>query len=166
MSQDLAARIIALHEWYCRNIGAMRLTPQVEKLWFDWLKAGYNGNDLRDVIRYLRRQIAVGKRNEGALKLCNLIAPGELGYVGFDQDLCLARARANLNIEKKLEPAPDSSPSPLNGLRAEPRRENDSSPAGVRGEITGTSPCTPTLSTPAEHTPNTDALRKLRDAAS
>lgn len=125
----------------------MRLTPQVEKLWFDWLKAGYNGNDLRDVIRYLRRQIALGKRNEGALKLCNLIAPGELGYVGFDQDLCLARARANLNVEKKLEPAPDQG-------------------SGARRQETVSRPSAPTLSTPAEHTPNTDALRKLRDAAS
>ena len=109
MSSDTKSRIDALHEWYCRNVMVIRLTPQVEKLWFDWLRAGYCGPDLRSVILYIRRQIALGKRNEGALKLSNLIAPGELGYTGFDQDLGLARARANLNVQKKLEPFPSDS---------------------------------------------------------
>lgn len=108
-SPDITTRITALHEWYCRNVMVMKLTPQVEKLWFDWLRAGYCGPDLRSVILYIRRQIALGKRNEGALKLSNLIAPGELGYTGFDQDLGLARARANLNVQKKLEPFPSDS---------------------------------------------------------
>jgi len=104
-------RIEALHDWYCRNVIPMRLTPEVERLWFEWLKAGYNGNDLRDVIRYIRRQIAERKRNEGALKLTNLIQRSEAGFIGFDQDLGLARARANLNVDKRLERSPDAPPS-------------------------------------------------------
>lgn len=101
-------RINSLHEWYQRNVLHMRLTPEVERLWFDWLKAGYNGNDLRDVVRYIRRQISMGKRNEGALKLSNLFARSESGFLRFDEDLALARARGNLNVDKRLEPAPDS----------------------------------------------------------
>lgn len=115
MSSDTKSRIDALHEWYCRNVMVIRLTPQVEKLWFDWLRAGYCGPDLRSVILYIRRQIALGKRNEGALKLSNLIAPGELGYTGFDQDLGLARARANLNPQKKLEAFPGHGQGPQVG---------------------------------------------------
>ena len=148
MSADQQQRIADLHAWSCRNVMPMRLTPEVERLWLEWLKAGYCGPDLRAVIVYLRRQIAIGKRNEGALKLTNLFQRSEHGFVGFDMDLGLARARANLNPAKKLEPAPDSSPSPLNGERA-----------GVRGEPANDQPSTP----PPPARP--DLLRKLREAA-
>ena len=104
---NCSGRIEALHGWYTRNVLALRLTPEVERLWFEWLKAGYNGNDLRDVVRYIRRQISLGKRNEGALKLSNLFARSEGGFLKFDEDLGLARARANLSTDKRLEPAPD-----------------------------------------------------------
>lgn len=101
-------RIETLHAWYARNVLGVRLTPEVERLWFDWLKAGYNGNDLRDVVRYIRRQINLKQRNEGALKLSNLFLRSEGGFLRFDEDLGLARARANLNVDKRLEAAPDA----------------------------------------------------------
>lgn len=144
MSADLKARIEALHAWYCRNVMQMRLTPEVERLWLEWLKSGYTGPDLRDVIRYIRRQIAIGKRNEGALKLTNLIARGEVGFIGFDQDLGLARARTNLNPMKKLEPAPDQE-------------------SGGRNQESGPQLSTPQPATPQR--PNPELLRKLREAA-
>lgn len=145
---NLSTRIVQLHEWYCRNVLPMRLTPEVERLWLEWLKAGYCGPDLRDVVRYIRKQIALGKRNEGALKLTNLIARGEVGFIGFDQDLGLARARTNLNPMKKLEPAPEQ----------------------VTGDKLGSpapqpATCNLNPSTPAAHKPNEEALRKLREAA-
>lgn len=108
MPEELRIRIQQLHEWYCRNVMQVRLTPEVERLWFEWLRAGYSGPDLRDVIRYIRRQISINKRNEGALKLTNLIQRSEGGFIGFDQDLGLARARANLSVDKRLEPVPDA----------------------------------------------------------
>lgn len=145
MSSDLKSRIEALHAWYCRNVLPMRLTPEVERLWLEWLKAGYTGPDLHDVIRYIRRQIALGKRNEGALKLTNLIARGEVGFIGFDQDLGLARARGNLNPMKKLEPAPGQE-TPVGRESLEPSK--DPAPS------------------PAPHAPNLEALRKLKEAAS
>lgn len=128
MSEDLRQRIIDLHAWYQRNVLAMRLTPEVERLWWDWMKAGYNGPDLRDVIRYIRRQISLGKRNEGALKLSNLLARSETGFLKFDEDLALSRARANLSVDKRLEPAPGEAqpflptPRPVN-LQPDGRRQ-------------------------------------------
>ena len=108
---DQLQRIHALHAWYARNVMDVRLTPEVERLWLEWLKAGYNGNDLRSVLIYLRRQICVGKRNEGALKLSNLFERSEDGaFQKFDEDLGLSRARANLNVDKRIEAAPDAAP--------------------------------------------------------
>lgn len=113
MSEENIQRIHDLHAWYQRNVLPMRLTPEVERLWWDWLNAGYNGYDLRDVIRYIRRQISLGKRNEGALKLSNLLARTESGFMKFDEDLALSRARQNLNVDRKLEPVPDAArPAP------------------------------------------------------
>lgn len=123
MSADFHNRIVALHEWYCQNVMTVRLTPEVERLWFEWFKAGYCGPDLRDVIRYIRKQIALGKRNEGALKLTNLIQRSEAGFIGFDQDLGLSRARAKLNPMRKLAPVPDGSRSQeAGGQEAVPAR--------------------------------------------
>lgn len=151
MSADLQSRITALHDWYCRNVMPVRLTPEVERLWLEWLKAGYCGPDLRAVILYLRRQIAIGKRNEGSLKLTNLIQRSEAGFIGFDMDLGLARARTNLNPMKKLEPAPDA---PNAGAVTGDKLQVPSSPAPQ--------PATCNL------TPETKAaaLKRLRDAAS
>ena len=131
-------RIVALHEWYCANVMQVRLTPEVERLWLEWLNAGYCGPDLRDVIRYIRKQIAIGKRNEGALKLTNLIQRSEAGFIGFDQDLGLARARAKLNPMRKLAPLP-----------------------GAPGQMAaGRTQMEPPTSRAGD-----DALRKLREAA-
>ncbi len=141
-----AERIRALHQWYCENVMPLRLTPEVERLWFEWLKAGYCGPDLRDVVLYIRRQISTGKRNEGALKLTNLIQRSEAGFIGFDQDLGLARSRRNLQVDRRLAPAPDA-PLQLSGSKAAAVLPQPQAPAPA-----------------AEHKPNLDALRRLREA--
>ena len=114
MPDDTAKRIEALHEWYCRNALRIRLTPEVQRLWLEWLTAGYCGPDLRSVLIYLRKQINLGKRNEGSIKLSNLFQRSEDGSFGkFDEDLGLSRARKNLNVDRKMEAAPDDSQRPL-----------------------------------------------------
>lgn len=137
MPEELRERIIALHDWYCRNVMQLRLTPEVERLWMEWLKAGYAGPDLRDVIRYIRKQINLGKRNEGALKLTNLIQRSEGGFIGFDQDLGLARARANLNIDKRLEPAPDAPEGKSNQKAVISGQTTKVEPAPLRAHVDG-----------------------------
>lgn len=90
--KPMAERIAALHAWYAANVLPVRLTPEAERLWFDFFKQGFNGQDLALVIRYLRGQIRMGKRNEGALRLTNLLARSEEGsLVGFDETLALAK---------------------------------------------------------------------------
>lgn len=99
-------RIEQFHSWYQRNVMDVRLTPERERLWYDWLKEGYKGDDLRRVIRYIRLQIYLNKRNPGALKLCNLFERSEGGsFDKFDDDLALSKA--TMDPEKKMEPMPD-----------------------------------------------------------
>lgn len=149
MSADFKQRIADLHAWYCRNVMEMRLTPEVERLWLEWLRAGYCGPDLRTVIVYLRKQIAIGKRNEGSLKLTNLIQRSEAGFIGFDMDLGLARARAKINPLKKLEPAPDA-PNAV---------------AGDKLQVSG-SPAPQPATCNLDPETKSAALKRLRDAAS
>lgn len=80
------ARIAKVHGWYEGQMGTkLRLDSQIERLWFDWFKADFTEDQLQLVFRYLRGQIRDKKRNDGALKLCNLLAPDRFG-----SDLALA----------------------------------------------------------------------------
>ena len=99
MSQMLQDRIRLLHEWYCAAMGTkLPLDMASERYWFDWCQAGFNGQQLRKVMVYLRRQIADGKRNHGSLKLRNLI-----NVENFGADLMLCSAK--LDPELKLPPS-------------------------------------------------------------
>ena len=87
-------RIEALHEWYQANVMDVPLRPEVERLWFEFFRQGYNGHQLAHVIRYLRQQIARDKRNPGALKLTSLLERSEDGsLLKFAEDLGLAGYR-------------------------------------------------------------------------
>ena len=106
-------RIAALHAWYQANVLAQRITPEVERLWFAFFQQGYNGQQLARVIRYLRGQISVGKRNEGCLKLRNLLALDAAGSLtAFDEDLALATGRRNLQVDRKFAPLPEGESAP------------------------------------------------------
>ena len=66
--------------------------------------------DLRLLIRYLQRQISAGSRNQGCLKIRNLLSPDR-----FDEDLAEARAffkrRAQRSNPPQSAPATASSKS-------------------------------------------------------
>ncbi len=127
-------RIQRLHDWYRRNVLDVPLSPEVERLWLLWLKQGFNGNDLRDVVLYLRRQISDQKRNAGSLKLSNLFRYDESGsFLSFAEDLALARGSRALKgalLEPMTEdeggrrapshaspPAPAPAPAPETRVR-------------------------------------------------
>jgi hypothetical protein len=99
-------RIEALHEWFAENVLAVRLTPERERRWFAYFKQGFTEGDLREVIVYLRRQITAGKRNQGALKLENLLkySDEDGNFSDFENDLALAQTE--LLRGRKLAPAP------------------------------------------------------------
>lgn len=99
--KSLGERITPLHAWYQANVLAQRLTPEVERLWLSFFKQGYNGKQLARVVRYLRSQISLGKRNEGCLLLRNLLGPDESGSLtAFDEALALASGRKNLQVDQ------------------------------------------------------------------
>jgi hypothetical protein len=80
-------RVAALHTWYCQALQVeMPLTPGAEYAWFQWLRTGYNGPQLKRVLRYLVREIRADRRMPGAIKLSHLLDPEQ-----FAEDLALSQ---------------------------------------------------------------------------
>ena len=90
-----------LHQTYCRLTGQnLSLGFDRERLWFEFLRAGFTLADLCQVVRYLQKEIRHTRRNVGALKLSNLLQLDR-----FEEDLNISRVR--------LSPEPPKAPVPL-----------------------------------------------------
>jgi hypothetical protein len=85
----LLAQLEQLHQTYCR-LTAQNLSWRFdrERLWWDFLHAGFTLADLTQVIRYLQKEIRHTRRNVGALKLSNLLQLDR-----FEEDLNISRVR-------------------------------------------------------------------------
>jgi hypothetical protein len=59
-----------------------------ERLWYEFLRAGFTLEDLAQVVRYLQKEIRHTRRNVGALKLSNLLQLDR-----FEEDLQISRVR-------------------------------------------------------------------------
>jgi hypothetical protein len=70
-----------------------------ERLWYEFLRAGFTLEDLAHVVRYLQKEIRHTRRNVGALKLSNLLQLDR-----FEEDLNISRVR--------LAPQPSAPPKP------------------------------------------------------
>ncbi len=106
MEQDLDSRARTLHDWFCRSTGQqVPLRMPMLTAWIDWLLAGHNGPEMALVIRYLRREIAAGRRNPGSVALRHL-----LDIETFEKDLGLAQMHkaGGFDPEKRLTAPPDS----------------------------------------------------------
>jgi hypothetical protein len=78
-----------LHQTYCRLTGQNLLWRfDRERLWWEFLHAGFTLADLTQVIRYLQKEIRQTRRNVGALKLSNLLQLDR-----FEEDLNISRVR-------------------------------------------------------------------------
>jgi hypothetical protein len=91
--KDQTARqmIEQLHALYVALSGQdIPLNMDRERVWFDWVKAGFSADDLRIVVRGIRNGIKEGKRNHGALKFSNLIGMAD----HFEEDLALFKSAA------------------------------------------------------------------------
>jgi hypothetical protein len=66
----------------------LRLRFDRERLWCEFLRAGFNAQDLERVLSYLQREIRSQRRNIGALKLSNLLQLDR-----FEEDLNISRVR-------------------------------------------------------------------------
>src|SRR5262245_41087298 len=98
MDTNTLATLRSAHQLYCRLTGQkLTLRFDRERLWHEFLRAGFSDDDLKTVIAYLQKEIRAGLHNVGALKLSNLLQ--------------LDRFEENLNISKvKLRcPSPSSS---------------------------------------------------------
>ena len=86
---SLPAQLEQLHQTYCRLTGQnLSLRFDRERLWFEFLRAGFTPADLIQVVRYLQREIRYTRRNVGALKLSNLLQLDR-----FEEDLNISRVR-------------------------------------------------------------------------
>ena len=95
------AQIECLHQSYCRLTGQnLALRFDRERLWFEFLRAGFTLADLLQVVRYLQKEIRYSRRNVGALKLSNLLQPDR-----FEEDLNISRVRLTPSPPRPQAPA-------------------------------------------------------------
>lgn len=85
----MTERLKQIHALYVSLTGmSLRYDFNKEYQWAAFVKRGFTDVDLRDVIKHLKSEIKIGKRNIGALKFSNLV----WNLDGFEEDLALVRA--------------------------------------------------------------------------
>jgi hypothetical protein len=85
----LLVQLEELHQTYGRLTGQnLSWRFDRERLWWEFLHAGFTLADLIQVIRYLQKEIRHTRRNVGALKLSNLLQLDR-----FEEDLNISRVR-------------------------------------------------------------------------
>ena len=104
MDTNTLATLRANHQLYCQLTGQkLSLRFDRERLWYEFLRAGFSAHDLKSVVAYLQKEIRASRRNVGALKLSNLLQLDR-----FEEDLNISKVRL-----RPSAPPPDSSRSTL-----------------------------------------------------
>jgi hypothetical protein len=109
LAPSWAAQIQALHQTYGQLTGQnLSLRFDRERLWYEFLRAGFTKADLGQVVAYLQKEIRHTRRNVGSLKLSNLLQLDR-----FEEDLNISRVRLGPVAEPPLRPtsAPTASPA-------------------------------------------------------
>ena len=102
LPSSIPAQLEQLHQTYCRLTGQnLSLRFDRERLWFEFLRAGFTLTDLVQVVRYLQREIRHTRRNVGALKLSNLLQLDR-----FEEDLNISRVRLAAPAPAPQNPVP------------------------------------------------------------
>jgi len=105
------------HRLYCQWTGqTLSLRFDRERLWYEFLRAGFNLEDLAQVVRYLQKEIRHTRRNVGALKLSNLLQLDR-----FEEDLQISRVRLAPPSTPAMAPPPASTLSPTEQERGRRR---------------------------------------------
>ena len=90
-----------LHELYCHwTDQTLTLRFDRERLWYEFLHAGFSAADLKRVVTYLQKEIRAERRNIGALKLSNLLQLDR-----FEEDLNVAAPSCCPSAWLKMSPA-------------------------------------------------------------
>jgi hypothetical protein len=101
LPSSIPAQLQQLHHTYCRLTGQnLSLRFDRERLWFEFLRAGFTLADLVQVVRYLQREVRHSRRNVGALKLSNLLQLDR-----FEEDLNISRVRLTAPAPVPPKPA-------------------------------------------------------------
>jgi hypothetical protein len=102
-----SAAVRELHGLYCQwTAQPLSLHFDRQRLWYEFLRAGFSAADLKQVVSYLQKEIGAQRRNVGALKLSNLLQLDR-----FEEDLHISRVRLKPPVQR-LQPAPVPPPSP------------------------------------------------------
>jgi hypothetical protein len=113
----LATQIQQLHQTYCQLTGQnLSLRFDRERLWYEFLRAGFTAADLVQVVVYLQKEIRHTRRNVGALKLSNLLQLDR-----FEEDLNINRVRLRPAADPPLQPASAPTASPAEQERGRQR---------------------------------------------
>src|SRR6202166_374808 len=100
MDTNTLATLRANHQLYCQlTAQTLSLRFDRERLWYEFLRAGFSAADLKRVVTYLQKEIRAERRNIGALKLSNLLQLDR-----FEEDLNISRVRLK-------PPAPHPNPT-------------------------------------------------------
>jgi hypothetical protein len=106
INQNSLESVPELHELYCHYTGQnLSLRFDRERLWYEFLRAGFNAADLSQVIAYLQKEVRAARRNIGALKLSNLLQLDR-----FEEDLNISRMRLKAPAQ---HPNPTPKPTPI-----------------------------------------------------
>jgi hypothetical protein len=99
--------VLELHHLYCQ-LTAQKLSLRFdrERLWYEFLRAGFSAADLEQTFAYLQTEIRAQRRNIGALKLSNLLQLDR-----FEEDLNISRVRLRAPGPKRPQPSQQPPPS-------------------------------------------------------
>jgi len=123
LNENTVAAVEDLHRLYCQLTGQhLSLRYDRQRLWFEFLRAGFDADALQRVVRYLQKQIRAGRRNVGALKLSNLLQLDR-----FEEDLNLIKIRLQ---PPPSRPPKNNNPPPLS--HAEEQRLRQEATAALR----------------------------------
>jgi hypothetical protein len=113
----LAAQIQRLHQTYGQLTGQnLSLRFDRERLWYEFLRAGFTDADLVQVVVYLQKEIRHARRNIGALKLSNLLQLDR-----FEEDLNISRIRLRPAADPPLQSPSAPAASPDQQIRGRQR---------------------------------------------
>lgn len=102
MNPSAPDRIRRLHAHYAQLTGQnLSLGFDRERLWFEYLRAGFTLDQLTQVVRYLQKEIRHQRRNVGALKLSNLLQLDR-----FEEDLNISQVRLRSPLVSATAPSP------------------------------------------------------------
>jgi hypothetical protein len=106
--QPLPLAVEAAHALYCRWTGQnLSLRFDRIRLWSEFFQSGFTIEDFQWVLAYLQKEIRAGRRNIGALKLRNLLAPDR-----FEEDFHISRVRLRPKANSHSAPPPSHPPRP------------------------------------------------------